>query len=301
MDKYTVVIWGHKLHSHTHSYIHNAYYRAFRKMGFTVLWLDDGDDISVYDLNKCIFLTEGQVDSKIPLIKEAFYILHHCDVNKYKDYKYINLCNYVNDCTLGISYNFPGGKCQKINYYTYYDYDNKALYQPWATDRFPEEIPDVPREIEKSCKSIYYVGTVWEENVKELRKLKKSAISRGFSFKNLEEISEDGAIDAVISSYVSPDIRGTHHRNVGYIPCRIFKNISYGIIPATNSIYVSNFFGHKLPFCENASKILSVNEEYLTNVDNLQNSKNLIQEIKQNHTYLNRVTSILDFIKIIYK
>lgn len=25
-----VVIWGHKLHSHTHSYIHNAFYNAFK-------------------------------------------------------------------------------------------------------------------------------------------------------------------------------------------------------------------------------------------------------------------------------
>ena len=32
-----IVIWGHKLHSHTHSYIHNGFYIAFQKMGFTPL------------------------------------------------------------------------------------------------------------------------------------------------------------------------------------------------------------------------------------------------------------------------
>jgi hypothetical protein len=29
-----IVIWGHKLHTHTHSYIHNAFFRAFQKMGY---------------------------------------------------------------------------------------------------------------------------------------------------------------------------------------------------------------------------------------------------------------------------
>ena len=29
-----VVIWGHKLHTHKHSYIHNAFYRAFGNQGF---------------------------------------------------------------------------------------------------------------------------------------------------------------------------------------------------------------------------------------------------------------------------
>jgi len=28
-----IIIWGHKLHSHTHSYIHSGYYEAFKKLG----------------------------------------------------------------------------------------------------------------------------------------------------------------------------------------------------------------------------------------------------------------------------
>ena len=36
-----IIIWGHKLHSHTHSYIHNAFYIAFKYLKYKVLWLDD--------------------------------------------------------------------------------------------------------------------------------------------------------------------------------------------------------------------------------------------------------------------
>ena len=42
-----VVIWGVKLHSHTHSYIHWAFERAFRHLGYTVYWLDNSDDTRV--------------------------------------------------------------------------------------------------------------------------------------------------------------------------------------------------------------------------------------------------------------
>jgi Lrp/AsnC family transcriptional regulator for asnA, asnC and gidA len=31
-----VVIWGHKLHSHTHSYIHNGFYIAFKHLGYDI-------------------------------------------------------------------------------------------------------------------------------------------------------------------------------------------------------------------------------------------------------------------------
>jgi hypothetical protein len=38
-----VIIWGHPLYSHTHSYVHEAYYRAFKSMGYDVHWFHDED------------------------------------------------------------------------------------------------------------------------------------------------------------------------------------------------------------------------------------------------------------------
>ena len=46
-----VIIWGHKLHSHTHSYIHNAYFTTFKKLGFETFWFDDKDDVSNFNFN----------------------------------------------------------------------------------------------------------------------------------------------------------------------------------------------------------------------------------------------------------
>ena len=46
MEIKQIVLWGHKLHTHTHSYIHYAFYKTFNHMGYKCLWLDDNDDVS---------------------------------------------------------------------------------------------------------------------------------------------------------------------------------------------------------------------------------------------------------------
>ena len=40
-----VIIWGHKLNTHSHSYIQLGFYRAFAYLGYDVMWLDDSDDV----------------------------------------------------------------------------------------------------------------------------------------------------------------------------------------------------------------------------------------------------------------
>lgn len=79
-----VVIWGHKLHSHTHSYIHQRFYRAFQYMKYIIYWFDDTDDVSNFDFSNTLFITEGQVDKNIPMRNDCYYMLHNVDQEKYK-------------------------------------------------------------------------------------------------------------------------------------------------------------------------------------------------------------------------
>ena len=81
-----VVLWGHKLHSHTHSYIHWGFKRAFERLGYKVYWLDKKDKISNLDLSNAIFITEGQVDQGMPLLKSSFYVLHNCNNPRYRNF-----------------------------------------------------------------------------------------------------------------------------------------------------------------------------------------------------------------------
>ena len=97
-----VVIWGVKLHSHTHSYIHWAFDRAFRYLGYSVYWLDNADDISDLDLSNALFLTVGLADQKIPLREDGWYILHNVERAKYahlyRQGRCITMQVYTHDC-----------------------------------------------------------------------------------------------------------------------------------------------------------------------------------------------------------
>ena len=89
------VAWGHKLHSHTHSYIHGAFIKAFDKLGYKTIWLDDSDDISGINFEGTLFLTEGQVDSKIPIRDDCFYLLHYPRDSKYTNINKIPCAVYL--------------------------------------------------------------------------------------------------------------------------------------------------------------------------------------------------------------
>ena len=129
-----VIIWGHKLHTHTHSYIHYGFFNAFKYLNFDVYWFDDDDDFKNFNFDNCLFITEGQVDKNIPINNNSIYILHNCNIGKYRniDKKY-NL-QVITKSALD-RYNFT-----KINKYCYYS--NNLLMMCWATDLLPNEIDE---------------------------------------------------------------------------------------------------------------------------------------------------------------
>ena len=136
LDFNKVVIWGHKLHTHTHSYIHFAYYKTFQHLGYKTYWFDDNDNVSNFDFSKSLFITEGQVDRKIPMRQDCYYILHHCDKNRYSD-----LNKNQRAISMYVFYTTEFHKYPtKIDNYVYGDFDLGKICMPWATDLLPHEI-----------------------------------------------------------------------------------------------------------------------------------------------------------------
>ena len=92
-----IILWGHKLHSHTHSYIHNAYVVAFKYLGFDTFWFDDKDDVSKFDFTNSLFITEHQVDNHIPKRDDCLYFvqiaIYRCQYNL-KNLSNVPYCEY---------------------------------------------------------------------------------------------------------------------------------------------------------------------------------------------------------------
>ena len=73
-----IIIWGHELHDHTHSYIHNGFYIAFKHLGYEIYWLSDKEEnTKLMNFDNCLILNHGLVSKYLPISKKSIYLLHN--------------------------------------------------------------------------------------------------------------------------------------------------------------------------------------------------------------------------------
>ncbi len=294
------VAFGCKTSTSTHSYIHYAYQRAFESLGWDSYWISDSEDeVRSFDFSNSVILTLGGSDSKIPIRKDCKYILHNCDMNKYSDVIDNSLILQV------FTTDVYDRNVEKIDDFIYYQKDKQfgahKLYQPWATDLLPSEIKDLDRLNFVDDKTVYWVGSVWDGgsdsngyeygNMSEIQKLKNSLSSRGINFDNKKCDYNDNK-SVINKSYISPAIQGRWQCEKGYIPCRIFKNISYGEFGITNSKYVNELFQDMIVYDNDIESMVqkSLDKRSSITVDELNNQ---IRFVREKHTYINRIENIL--------
>jgi hypothetical protein len=295
-----VIIWGYKLHSHTHSYIHNGYYKAFKKMGYDTYWFDDNDNVSGFDFQNCVFFTVGREENNIPLNDSSYYILHHIkDMTKYlaASVNYINLGNYLSSCDNGISSNHPentvikiGGEC------CFWDEKTRTIYQPWATDLTPDEINlDDALNYDPNNSMINFIGTI-NENMNQIREFLNS-LPVDKTLNIIGHQSDENNRLFVRNSLISFDIRNDWHVECGYLPCRVFKNISYGRLTGTNSLNVKKVFGEHVIYEPNLTLLYNklIEAEEKISIDKI---KAAMDFVKNNHTFVNRVNNLIKCFEI---
>jgi hypothetical protein len=322
-----IIIWGYPLNSHTHSYIHGAWYKTFKHLGYETYWFHDDNYPINFDYSNCLFITEGYAEKNIPLEETSTYFVHICvNPSKYLDKgcRLIDIrfnVNQINDCNY--SYEFDKQNIIKIDEVSYYNKtanddilsdqfkkgisNYESLYLSWATDLLPEEFNFDNRFIKRQRK-IYHVGSISESNIQELRKFGKAMSENGIDFIHRDPWSNpatwEEVKDMTQKSYIAPDLRGSamrsdingkvdtgaNHKLIGYIPCRIFKNISYGQIGATNSKAVKGLFGDLVVYNDDEYQLFYDAEKLKDNHDYIFEQMKYVQE---NHTYINRVNTIM--------
>ncbi len=290
-----VIIYGHKLHSHTHSYIHWSFHLAFKHLGYDTHWLGDEDNLEELDLSDSLFLTEGQTCKKMPIIKGCSYILHNCydeimwEEIKKQDVNFLKLQVYTDDV---LQY-----AAEKLEPCIHFDKSGKMLYMPWATDLLPADInPDLyqPR-VNKS----YWVGTMGDGifgNNPELAGFIRACKENGIEFTHANNLSMEDNRRVIAESYMAPAIVGSWQKEKGYIPCRIFKNISYGQYGITNSSRVNELFDGKLIYSPNEYELFGKMVSKMATAEYEGERIELIKFVREKHTYVNRINTILSVI-----
>jgi hypothetical protein len=301
-----VILWGHKLHSHTHSYIHERFFRAFEYLDYPTYWFDDNDDVSHFDFTHSLFITEGQVDQNIPLRFDCQYVLHHCDPVKYQPLVDSSLCVFMYKYTDEVK-TIPN--LMQIEPFIYYDIPGKSVYFPWASDYLPHEIDQLKEQVIKkkekqSC--IYWIGTIGDSNTPfgnsdEIYAFVKASAERNIEFVHFDPWSKglDRQVCTTLlkSGYFSPAIVGKWQAEHGYIPCRIFISICCGQMGITNSYTTYELFNKKIvynPDCYQLFYDAIERQKTWTPEDQIE----LMDFIKEKHTYLNRIHTLLDFMSL---
>lgn len=341
-----VIIWGFPLHTHTHSYIHGGWYKAFQHLGYETHWFHDGNHPNPknsgsgigngigFDYGNTLFITEGYADSKIPIVTSSIYFVHICinpekylgKVARLIEIRY--LVDNIRDCNY--EYTLDKSKCIQISDATYYEklHDNgglrryhtkpipmeyECIYTCWATDLLPHEIDISDININKTRdKCIYWCGSYDKHNNPELYKFLDAAASASVSvvFNNpwSNPLPYEKVKELTMKSFMSPDIRcsgdpnkiaigetGTCHKQIGYIPCRVLKAISYGLLGITNSRHVWELLDKKVIYNDNEGQLF---HDSLKEISNTELIKEQMEIVKERHTYVNRIHDLLKVLEI---
>jgi hypothetical protein len=297
-----VVVWGEKLvngSSHTHTYVHAAFMRAYQFIGKEVFWFSDEDDVTNFDFSGSLFITEGHKNVKIPIRKDCWYVLHHVDFTRFVDIaeKCLNLKAFS-------SSNFSIADFEhRISNTEFYTQrfsesgcESPLLLMPWATHLLPFEFERCTNHTlnGRTTRKVYWVGSVTDGkmgNINEITATAKALETIGVSFLQAKVAEGWESKFAIQSSWIAPAIVGNWQREVSYLPCRAFKNASYGRIPVTNSQAVCGLF-------EGIPPVIS-HEDYVSafilckEMESKTTAGSYVQQIvKENHTFLNRIETI---------
>ena len=287
-----IVIWGLRNQFHTHRYIHKGFYFSSLRLGFETIWLDDEYKNNFLLKETDLIITVNIASNNLQGSVNAYYCLHNSQeletriINKFGNNKVIKLQVYTKGCDVNSI---------KISSATYYNELTKTLYQPWGTDINEKDF--MKYSTFKFNRLSFWIGSVWNNeynqgNKNEINILKKILSKNKIFFVKARPKSEFVHKHLINKSVICPAIAGAWQVANGYLPCRMFKNISYG------SIGISNVNDFQLIFEDNlitkSNNIEIIVEESLRLEKNkaiklLQNQQRLII----NHTYENKLKNII--------
>ena len=174
------------------------------------------------------------------------------------------------------------------------------FYIAWATSTFPEDFDfedmNYPRE-----NKIFFTGNLSPggvcENYSTFKPFIEECIKNNIEFYHnnpwQNPLSQKEVIELTKRSILGVDIRGPEHLRNGYIPCRMFKNMSWGHLGTTNSEEVyKEAEGHCL-FQPDPAQLFYDAMEKRTDYEFIRKGMLYVQE---NHTFVNRVKTIMSLL-----
>jgi hypothetical protein len=289
------VIWGAKRPYNTFGHIHDAYLRALKFMGKDVIWMEKGDDLSTIDFHNTLFMAVADYMSGLPLVKGGcFYVIHNALGTPFAEYfKDVKVLHYG----LYVSIN-KGMSGVEIAPDMFFDASKPSLVFRWGTDLLPHEIEanKPTTAFNRASSVINFIGTVYGNT---LNSFARAAANVGKKFLRYGDgVSIEDNVRLTKESYMAPAIQQPYQVDIGYVPCRLFKNISYGQFGITNSPMSNEFFGGRLIFNTDTYRLFYDAKERLESMK-VEELHSLMDEVAAKHTYLNKLDGIIKAVSLV--
>lgn len=237
-----LVLWGGREGLDSFRHIHRHYHQTAGKLGIQSFWVDDVPESAQYVTPGTVVFGVDVYSKHMPYVDGVDYVLHNFDgshrICQLTDpSRLLRLQVYTNDAT-GEAWD----KCRL------YDREARTLFQPWGTDLLSEEFMEPA--FNQFSREAVYVGAIWSEkspygelgNENAIYELKEALGSRGMAFKHYTHIPDTANVQMVRAARIAPAIAGGWQVSHNYLPCRAFKNASYGVVMFTNVPAVNELF-----------------------------------------------------------
>ena len=299
------IIWGLASKAHTHQYIHEGFFETFKAMGWEAAWVDDVPEnnslIKPGDLVISVDIASNH------LVNHAFakYVLHNVDRPELRDHSNVTVLQVYTHSAIGES--VFGSRCL-------WDQTNRTLYQPWGIPSQPETWLE-PKAQRGTTE--FWIGSVWNNdqnqgNADVISAYSSSLRSHRLRFKHTggvgypipkflggaglfskTELSETEARDLVAKSPIGAAVVGNWQKDHGYVPCRLFKNLAAGQVPASNADF-SDIFGDYSIASDDFDHLIETRMGM--SAVKVQNDVRAAQELMREYTYRKSIERILSVV-----
>ncbi len=285
------ILWGLKGDAGGDSFrhIHRHYKHALKKLGNPVeWWMDEPESRDLLEPGDLVFavdIASNHLGGQVPGVT---YILHnfgpsHLIWENLDPERTLRLQVYTNACARwGVEWE-PGRR---------FDREGRTLFQPWGTDLLAEEFR--APTFEGHSTEIPFVGSIWDTdgqgNLSAISELKAICAAHRLVFRHYVHIDDPTNVTVVRRARLAPAVTGKWQVENDYLPCRVFKNVSYGALALTNVPKFRELFGDAFVSFGSVSQIITdalafTQDEYLELVA-------AQQEVVKRYTYRESLLSI---------
>jgi hypothetical protein len=282
----SVVIWGlREPTTSTQRHVHRHMFMALEKIGCNAIWCENTAEDNIYVQDGSLVISSNECCSNIQYRKANWYAFCHIPFAISECQNYLNLYVYGNSEleAEGAIWDETTILCKA----------NHRLYQAFGTDLLPEEFsPPVYNTDDK----FYWVGSIWNDknghgNLSNIELLRDALKRHKIQFMHLRNVSDEENRDKIRSSRIAPAIGGIAQTKA-MMPCRIWKNISYGQLGITNLAKSIDVFGSNVVYDSDIDilidKALSIGEKAYKEMTAEQQ-----KIVAEEHTYLNWIFNIV--------